>query len=90
MLSSCGQNGNQLVTTADGSEVPADVMFTTKPLISGDLYNQPSFESTSLVRFDASQEIQVLDTTDAIFIKARIAKDTTEITGFIAKAILPE
>ncbi|WP_242921136.1 hypothetical protein [Pontibacter liquoris] len=68
----------------------ADVLLVTHPLINGQLYNSPSFEGVSLIHFDTAQQIQVLDTSNAIFIKARIRKDTIAYTGYVSKAILPE
>jgi len=71
--------------------LPADVLLVTRPLINGQLYSRPSFEGTSLVHFDTTQQIQVLDTTsNAIFVKARIRKDTAAFTGYVSRAILPE
>lgn len=88
----CGEStrttGN--IRSENGQELADDVLAVTKPLISGELYNRPDFESISLTRFDTSQEIQVLDTTDAVFSRVRIRKDTEELVGFVAKAILPE
>jgi len=87
---------------ADGSEatvasetgtaiaLPADVIYVTKPLISGEVYRTASFQAASLTRFDTTQTIQVLDTSDAVFVRARIQKDTAAYTGFVSKAILPE
>lgn len=79
------------VASETGSQiVSSDVIAVTKPLISGELYDRPSFEGTSLAHFGADQEIQVLDTADVLFIKARLYKDSQELIGFVAKAILPE
>jgi hypothetical protein len=87
---------------ADGSEatvasetgtaitLPADVIYVTKPLISGEVYRTASFKGASLTRFDTTQAIQVLDTSDAVFVRARIQQDTAAYTGFVSKAILPE
>ena len=69
----------------------ADVLLVTRALINGQLYSQPSFEGVPLARFDTAQQIHVLDTTsDIIFVKARIRKDTVVLTGYVSKAILPE
>lgn len=70
--------------------LPPDVLALTKPLINGALYNRPNFDAQMITHFDTSQQIQVLDTTDNMFIRARITKDTTELTGFVPRAILPE
>jgi hypothetical protein len=75
-----------------GSAIPLgpDVIYATKPLMGGEVYKSASFQAASLVYFDTTQLIQVLDTTDAMFVKARIQKDTAAYTGFVSKAILPE
>ncbi len=78
------------VRSENGQELADDVLDVTKPLINGELYNEADFESISLTRFDTNQEIQVLDTTDAVFSRVRIKKETEEFVGFVAKAILPE
>ena len=95
----CSEKGN---IETDGSEatvasetgtaiaLPADVIYVTKPLISGEIYRTASFQAASLTRFDTTQSIQVLDTSDAVFVRARIQKDTAAFTGFVSKAILPE
>ncbi|MBB6609901.1 hypothetical protein H7F15_02520 [Pontibacter sp. Tf4] len=70
--------------------LPADVLTTAKPLIGGSLYSHPDFKSVSLVLFDTSQVIQLLDTSDALFFKARINRNHENYTGYISKAILPE
>ena len=70
--------------------MPADVLSVTKPLISGELYSKPDFDSPTLTRFDTTQQIQLLDTADTMFIKARIDKDAENFTGYVSKAILPE
>ncbi|MBD1398123.1 hypothetical protein H9Q13_13190 [Pontibacter sp. JH31] len=76
--------------TGAASQLGPDVIYVTKPLIGGEVYKTASFQATSLVYFDTTQLIQVLDTLDAIFVKARVQKDTTMYTGFVSKAILPE
>ncbi|WP_242926500.1 SH3 domain-containing protein [Pontibacter vulgaris] len=68
----------------------ADVLEVTQPLVSGRLYTSPDFESAVITNFDTAQEIQVLDTTNNLFIKARLHKDTSDFTGFVSKTILPE
>jgi hypothetical protein len=80
------------VASKNGKPVslPADVLLLTKPLISGELYSNPDFGSPSVARFDTAQQIQLLDTTDGLFMKARIYKNTQTFTGYISKAILPE
>lgn len=98
---SCNQNRDAAEHSSseatDASEtgimppLPADVLLITRPLINGQLYSRPSFEGIPLVRFDTTQQIQVLDTTsNTIFVKARIRKDTTAFTGYVSRAILPE
>ncbi|MCC9138767.1 hypothetical protein ACFSKU_03585 [Pontibacter silvestris] len=97
--SSCQERGNNLAdddseatiaSETGAASLQADVLALTKPLINGALYNRPSFDGQMLTHFDTSQQIQVLDTTDNMFVKARIAKDTTAFTGYVPKAILPE
>ena len=80
------------VASETGTKVPlpADVLFATKPLIAGELYAKPDFQSPSLASFDTSQSIHVLDSSHAIFVHARIRKDTSLLTGYIPKTILPE
>lgn len=76
--------------TGAATPLGPDVIYATKPLIGGEVYKTASFQATSLVYFDTTQLIQVLDTSDAMFVKARIQKDTAAYTGFVSKAILPE
>ncbi|MFD2513061.1 hypothetical protein ACFSRY_04235 [Pontibacter locisalis] len=76
--------------TGEQAPLPADVIMVTQPLISGELYASPAFESKSITSFDTSQQIQVLDTSHNIFVRARIRKDTISMTGYIPKTILPE
>ncbi|WP_439881131.1 hypothetical protein ACSX1A_18555 [Pontibacter sp. MBLB2868] len=76
--------------TGEQVSLPADVLLVTKPLVSGALYVSPSFESKSIASFDTSQQIQVLDTSHNIFVKARIRRDTVSMTGYVPKTILPE
>ncbi|WP_051080632.1 hypothetical protein [Pontibacter roseus] len=101
LLSSCrdGERGNLVrdesettVASETGAAIayPADVIYATKPLISGEVYKTASFQGISLVHFDTTQVIQVLDTVDEVFVKARIQRDTAAYTGFVSKAILPE
>ncbi|WP_299826424.1 hypothetical protein [uncultured Pontibacter sp.] len=80
------------VASETGTEapLPAEVLLATKPLIAGQLYAKPDFQSASLASFDTSQSIHVLDTSDAIFVQARIRKDSSVLTGYIPKTILPE
>jgi hypothetical protein len=73
-----------------GQQFPADVITVTKPLINGEVYNRPSFDGSTVARFDTAQIIQVLDTTDALFIRARILQNREQHTGYVSKAILPE
>lgn len=68
----------------------ADVLVVSKALISGELYESPSFESTVITQFDTSQQLFLLDTTDIMFVKARLFKGNKAHTGFVSKAILPE
>lgn len=76
--------------TGKETPLPDDVLLSTKPLIAGQLYEKPDFKSTALASFDTSQIIYVLDSSDAIFVQARIRKDTSLLTGYIPKTILPE
>ncbi|OKL41054.1 hypothetical protein [Pontibacter flavimaris] len=76
--------------TGQPAPLPADVIYSTKPLISGKLYSQPDFEAPSVAYFDTTQQIHILDTTHAMFAKARIRQDTMQYTGFVPKTILPE
>jgi len=69
---------------------PADVVAVTKPLISGELFSNPDFSSAKLVSFDTAQHIHILDTTGALFMKARVTRNSTSYTGYISKAIIPE
>ncbi|MBF8964313.1 hypothetical protein I0P70_13750 [Pontibacter sp. FD36] len=96
-LTAC--NSEQRSMEADDSEatvasetggLPADVLYATRPLIGGEVYKTASFQANSLLHFDTTQLIQVLDTTDAMFVKARVHRDTAAYTGFVSKAILPE
>ncbi len=70
--------------------VAADVLMVAKPLIAGEMYVKPDFKSKALAAFDTSQHIHVLDTAHPIFVRARIKKDSTTLTGYIPKTILPE
>lgn len=70
--------------------LPADVLATAKPLIGGSLYSEPNFESVSLIYFDTAQLIQLLDTSNVMFFKARIYRNKENYTGYISKAIIPE
>ncbi|WP_235925827.1 hypothetical protein [Pontibacter burrus] len=70
--------------------LPADVLATAKPLIGGSLYSEPDFESVSLMHFDTAQLIQLLDTSNVMFFKARIYRNKENYTGYISKAIIPE
>jgi len=70
--------------------LPDDVLMVTKPLISGQLYAKPSFESPAIAGFDTSHQLHVLDTTNSLFVKARVQKDTALFTGYVPRAILPE
>ncbi|ARS36758.1 hypothetical protein [Pontibacter actiniarum] len=80
------------VASETGAPTPLapDVLYATKPLISSKLYSQPDFQASSLAYFDTAQQINVLDTAHAMFVKARIRQDTTTITGYVPKTILPE
>lgn len=70
--------------------LPADVLSVTKPLIGGELYSKPDFDSPTLAHFDTAQQIQLLDTTGVMFLKVRIDKNAETFTGYISKAIIPE
>lgn len=83
-------DGSDVTVASETGALASDVLYATRPLISGEVYKSASFQAFSLVHFDTTQLIQVLDTTDAIFVKARVKRDTTAYTGFVSKAILPE
>ncbi|WP_114777432.1 hypothetical protein [Botryobacter ruber] len=83
-------NGASDNPTMQEADLPPDVLEMTKPLIKGRLYKEASLEQGTVINFDTSQQILVLDTTDALFVKARIVKDTSAYTGYVLKAILPE
>lgn len=76
--------------TGQPTPLPADVMYSTKPLINGKLYSKPNFEASSVAYFDTTQQIYILDTSDDMFAKARIRQDTAHYTGYVPKTILPE
>ncbi len=78
------------IASETGIPVPEDALYTAKALISGKLYARPSFDGTVLAYFDTSQQLYVIDTTESVFVKARLRQDTVTHTGYIPKAILPE
>jgi hypothetical protein len=83
-------DGSDVTVASETGSLAADVLYATRPLIGGDVYKSASFQATSLIHFDTTQLIQVLDTTDAVFVRARVQRDTAAYTGFVPKAILPE
>ncbi|PKV66941.1 hypothetical protein [Pontibacter ramchanderi] len=83
-------DGSEATVASETGQLPADVLYATRPLIGGEVYRTASFQASSLLHFDTTQLIQVLDTTDAVFVKARVHRDTAAYTGFVSKAILPE
>ncbi|AKD05529.1 hypothetical protein PKOR_05025 [Pontibacter korlensis] len=98
-LSSCSGGGNDVqdgeqVTiaseTGQPTPLPADVIYSAKPLINGRLYSKPNFEASSLAYFDTAQSIHILDTSNTMFVRARILQDTSSYTGYVPKTILPE
>jgi len=70
--------------------LPPDIIYAAKPLIHGKLYSQPDFEAIPIAYFDTTQQIYVLDTSNTMFVKARIRQDTVQYTGYVPKTILPE
>jgi hypothetical protein len=76
--------------SSEAGTLPADVLSVTKPLINGQLYSKPDFDSPALAHFDTAQQIQLLDTTGMLFLRARIDKNKETFTGYISKAIIPE
>lgn len=76
--------------TGTPAPLPKDVIYTSRSLISGKLYARPSFDGTVLAYFDTLQQLHVIDTTDNVFVKARLLQDTGAQTGYIPRAILPE
>lgn len=74
----------------NSDKLPADAVGVTKALINGVLYTGPSFKATTITQFDTSQQLILLDTTDILFVRVRLFKDTTAYTGYVSKAILPE
>lgn len=98
-LSACSGRGNEeqgeeqaVIASETGLPIPlpSDVIYAAKPLISGKLYSQPDFKSRSIAYFDTAQQIYILDTSNAMFVKARIRQDTVQHTGYVPKTILPE
>jgi hypothetical protein len=70
--------------------IPKDVIYTSRSLINGKLYARPSFDGTIIAHFDTLQQLYITDTTHHVFVKARLQHDTTLITGYVSKAILPQ
>lgn len=85
-----GDASGEIPGSEAGAGIPADVLLVTNAIVDGELYSRPSFNGISLTHFDTSHQIQVLDTTDQLFVKARLIKDTTAFMGYVSKAILPE
>lgn len=76
--------------TGQDTPLPRDVLYASKPLISGKLYARPSFGGTIIAHFDTSQQLHIIDTTDNVFVKVRMLLDTATHTGYASKVILPE
>lgn len=76
--------------TGEPAPLPKDVIYASKPLISGNLYARPSFGGTIIAHFDTSEQLHIIDTTDNVFVKVRLLQDTSTHTGYISKIILPE
>ncbi|MDO6390467.1 hypothetical protein Q4E40_10050 [Pontibacter sp. BT731] len=83
-------DGSEATVASETGELPVDVLYATRPLMGGEVYRTASFQAASLLHFDTTQVIQVLDTSDVMFVKARVHRDTAAYTGFVSKAILPE
>jgi hypothetical protein len=84
------QNTSEATIAGEPVQLPDDVLSVTKPLIGGILYSEPDFNSPTITHFDTAQQVQLLDTADALFIKVRLSKNAETYTGYISKAILPE
>ncbi|WP_175537481.1 hypothetical protein [Pontibacter akesuensis] len=90
---STGTNTQEQVDNAridQAPPLPPDAIYATRPLVSGKLYSRPDFKASTVVYFDTSQQVYILDTANVMFAKARMRKDTTSHTGYIPKTILPE
>lgn len=85
-------NAEATIATEAGepAPLPRDVIYASRPLISGKLYARPSFGGTIIAHFDTSQQLHIIDTTDNVFVKVRMLQDTSTHTGYISKIILPE
>lgn len=70
--------------------MPKDVIYTSQSLINGNLYARPSFDGTIIAHFDTSQQLYITDTSHQVFVKARLQHDTTLVSGYVSKAILPQ
>ncbi|MFD3001351.1 SH3 domain-containing protein [Pontibacter toksunensis] len=96
---SCNNSGREeqdnpeettIANETEAAPLPKDVIYASKPLISGILYARPSFGGTIIAHFDTSQQLHIIDTTDNVFVKVRLLQDTSTHTGYISKIILPE
>lgn len=85
-------NAEATVTDEAGepAPLPKDVLYASKPLVSGKIYARPSFGGTILAHFDTSQQLHIIDTTGTVFVKVRMLQDTSTHTGYMSRIILPE
>ncbi|SHJ42030.1 hypothetical protein SAMN02745146_3108 [Hymenobacter daecheongensis DSM 21074] len=85
LLSSCsaakdetaGKRGNQ-----------GPVSFTT--VVDCPLYDGMSKSSAQLTSITSGMEVQVMDTVDAYFVKARVTKDGKTLNGFMYRTCFPQ
>ncbi|WP_135497810.1 hypothetical protein [Hymenobacter elongatus] len=85
MLASCS-TASETSTTSRANRTP--VAYNT--VVECILYDGMSKQSAQLTTVGSGMEVQVMDTVDAYFVKARVTKDGKPLTGFMYRTCFPQ
>ncbi|TGE21566.1 hypothetical protein E5K00_14895 [Hymenobacter aquaticus] len=84
-LASCSAAGESS-TSARANRTP--VAYNT--VVECTLYDGMSKTSTQLTTITSGMEVQVMDTVDAYFVKARVTKGGKPLTGYMYRTCFPQ
>ncbi|UOQ53737.1 hypothetical protein [Hymenobacter cellulosivorans] len=84
-LASCSTAGESATSTRPNR---TPVAYNT--VVECTLYDGMNKQSTQLMTIGSGMEVQVMDTVDAYFVKARVTKDGKPLTGYMYRTCFPQ
>lgn len=86
LLASCSAVRDDSFSSSRGNKKPVERTTVVECI----LYDGMTKESTQLTNLSVNSQVQVLDTVDAYFVRARVTEDGKVLNGYLYRTCFPQ